>query len=119
MEAICYLVLKLISNNRIYNIFPLNNSFFQFLNSVTLRKACFMTSDLKQKLHRLIDACNDEFLLEEARAVLESPQTGQEFFEELDDEDRETFLEAEEEHEQGHTATHNRLMHQFEAFKKK
>ena len=78
-----------------------------------------MTPDLKQKLHKLIDTCNDEFLLEEARAVLESPQSGQDFFDELDEEDRDTFLEAEEEHEKGHSATHNRLMHQFEAWKKK
>lgn len=78
-----------------------------------------MAPDLKQKLHMLIDSCNDEFLLEEARAVLESPQTGKEFFNELDDEDIETFLEAEEEHEKGHVATHNRLMHQFEEWKKK
>lgn len=78
-----------------------------------------MTTDLKQKLHKLIDSCNDEFLLEEARAVLESPQTAKEFFDELDEEDREEFLEAEEEHEKGHTVTHNRVMHQFEEWKKK
>lgn len=78
-----------------------------------------MAPDLKQKLHMLIDNCNDEFLLEEARAVLESPQTGKEFFDELDEEDRDTFLEAEEEHEKGHSVTHNRLMHQFEGWKKK
>jgi hypothetical protein len=78
-----------------------------------------MSHDLKQKLHMLIDNCNDEFLLEEARAVLESPQTGKDFFDELDEDDRDTFLEAEEEHEQGHSVTHNRLMHQFEEWKKK
>lgn len=102
-----------------YNIFLLNNSFFPVLNGVILRKPYFMTPDLKQKLHLLIDACNDEFLLEEARAVLESPQTGKEFYDELDEEDRDHFLEAEEEHEKGHIVTHNRLMHQFEEFKKK
>jgi hypothetical protein len=78
-----------------------------------------MAPDLKQKLHQLVDNCNDEFLLEEARAVLESSQSGKDFFEELDDEDREAFLEGEEEHDKGHTITHNRLMHQFEDFKKK
>jgi hypothetical protein len=78
-----------------------------------------MTPDLKQKLHMLIDNCNDEFLLEEARAVLESPQSGKDFFDELDEEDRDTFLEGEEEHEKGHSVTHNRLMHQFETWKKK
>jgi len=78
-----------------------------------------MTSDLKQKLHKLIDNCNDEFLLEEARAVLESPQTSQEFLNELDDEDSDAFVEGEEEHEQGHRATHHRLMHQFGEWKKK
>lgn len=78
-----------------------------------------MAPDLKQKLHKLIESCNDEFLLEEARAVLESPQTSQEFLDELDDEDRDAFLEGEEEHEQGHTVTHHRLMHQFGEWKKK
>lgn len=78
-----------------------------------------MNPELKQKLHLLIDNCNDEFLLEEAKAVLESDQTGKEFFDELSDEDKESFLEAEEEHEQGHSITHNRLMHQFEEWKKK
>ena len=63
-----------------------------------------MTPDLKQKLHKLIDSCNDEFLLEEARAVLESPQTADEFFDEL-------------EHDKG--VQHHRVMHQFEAWKKK
>lgn len=76
-----------------------------------------MTPDLKQKLHKLIDSCNDEFLLEEARAVLESPQTADEFFDELDEEDRDTFLEGEDEHDKG--AQHHRVMHQFEAWKKK
>lgn len=78
-----------------------------------------MAHDLKQKLHKLIDSCNDEFLLEEARAVLESPQSGKDFFEELDDDDRDSFLEGEEEHEQGHKLTHDRLMHQFGEWKKK
>jgi hypothetical protein len=99
--------------------FPSKQFFFSTSKFVTLRKPRVMASDLKQKLHKLIDNCSDEFLLEEARAVLESSQTGEKFFEELDEEDRETFLEAEEEHEKGHTVTHQRLMHQFEAWKKK
>ena len=76
-----------------------------------------MAPDLKQKLHKLIDTCNDEFLLEEARAVLESPQTSDAFFDELDDEDRDSFLENEDEHDKG--VSHHRMMHQFEAWKKK
>ena len=78
-----------------------------------------MAPELKQKLHQLVDTCNDEFLLEEARTVLESSQTGKEFFDELDEEDRESFQEGEEEHEGGSRVTHNRLMHQFNEFKKK
>jgi hypothetical protein len=76
-----------------------------------------MVTDLKQKLHKLIDSCNDDFLLEEARAVLESPQTAGEFFNELDDEDRDSFVEGEDEHDKG--ATHHRMMNQFDAWKKK
>ena len=51
-----------------------------------------MAPDLKQKLHLLIDSCNDELLLEEARAVLESTETANEFFDELDEEDRDSFF---------------------------
>ena len=76
-----------------------------------------MVPDLKQKLHKLIDNCNDEFLLEEARSVLESPQTAGEFFDELDEEDRDSFLEGEDEHDKG--VQHQRMMHQFEEWKKK
>lgn len=77
-----------------------------------------MNPDLKQRLHLLVDSCNDDFLLEEAKAVLEANETGKEFWDELDEEDKESFLEAEEEHEQGHSMTHHRLMHQFEEWKK-
>ena len=77
-----------------------------------------MELNLKQKLHQLIDNCNDEYLLEEAKAVLESDQTGKEFWDELSEEDKESFLGGEEEHEQGHSITHNRLMHQFGEWKK-
>ncbi|MBA2330098.1 MAG: hypothetical protein M3413_12020 [Bacteroidota bacterium] len=78
-----------------------------------------MNPELKQRLHQLVDNCNDEFLLEEAKAVLESEQSGKEFWNELDEEDKDLFIETEEEHEQGHSITHNRLMHQFGEWKKK
>jgi len=78
-----------------------------------------MTPDLKQKLHQLVDSCNDEFLLEEARAVLESDKTGKEFWSELDEEDQDSFLELEDEHDLGHPLTHQRIKHQFGEFKKK
>lgn len=77
-----------------------------------------MNTEIKQKLHTLVDNCADEFLLEEAKAVLESSTSGKDFWDELSDEDKE-FLEAEEEHEQGHSVTHSRLMHQFGEWKKK
>ena len=72
-----------------------------------------MEPNLKQKLHQLVDNCSDEFILEEAKAVLESNQAGPAFLDELSEEDRDSFLGGEEEHEQGHSITHNRLMHQF------
>ena len=46
-----------------------------------------MNPDIKQKLHALVDSCADEYLLEEAKAVLESSQSGKEFWDELSDED--------------------------------
>lgn len=78
-----------------------------------------MLTDLKQKLHQLVDSCNDEYLLEEAKAVLESDSSGKDWWDELSEEDKEQFLEGEEEHEKGHSVTHNRLMHQFNEWKKK
>jgi len=78
-----------------------------------------MSPDLKQRLHLLVDNCNDEYLLEEAKVVLESDKTGKDWWDELSEEDKEQFLEGEEEHEQGHPITHNRLMHQFGEWKKK
>lgn len=77
-----------------------------------------MNTEIKQKLHTLVDSCTDEFLLEEAKVVLESSTSGKDFWDALSDEDKE-FLEAEEEHEPGHAVTHSRLMHQFAEWKKK
>ena len=90
-----------------------------FTKGVTLVKLFFMSPDLKQRLHLLVDNCNDEYLLEEAKVVLESDKTGKDWWDELSEEDKEQFLEGEEEHEQGHPITHNRLMHQFGEWKKK
>jgi hypothetical protein len=78
-----------------------------------------MSTDLKQKIHLLVDSCNDEFLLEEAKAVLESDTSGKDFWDELSEEDKDLFLENEEEHDKGHSITHTRLMHQFGEWKKK
>jgi hypothetical protein len=86
---------------------------------LTLSKPVFMNSELKQILHQLVDQCNDEFILDEARAVLESNSTGKEFWDELDDEDKDSFLELEDEHEKGHSITHQRLKHQMGEWKKK
>jgi hypothetical protein len=78
-----------------------------------------MKPELKQKLHLLIDNCNDEYLLEEAKAVLESNNSGKDWWDELSEEEKEEFLEGEEEHEKGHSVTHHRLMHQFGEWRKK
>jgi len=78
-----------------------------------------MNPEIKQKLHSLIDNCNDEYLLEEAKAVLESDKSGKGWWDELSEEEQDEFREAEDEHEQGHSLTHNSLMHQFGEWKKK
>ena len=59
------------------------------------------------------------FGLEEAKAVLESNNSGKDWWDELSDEEKEEFLEGEEEHEKGHSVTHHRLMHQFGEWRKK
>jgi hypothetical protein len=96
---------------------PCHRPFFQYF--VTLRKSVFMHPELKQKLHLLIDNCEDPYLLEEAKAVLESDQSGKDWWNELSEEDKTEFLESEEEHEDGHSKVHSRLMHQFGEWKKK
>lgn len=78
-----------------------------------------MTADIKNELHKLIDNCDNELLLSEAKALLESGPEVKDWWDELTEEDKNLVMESEAEYEKGNFITHTELMQQFETWKKK
>jgi len=78
-----------------------------------------MTSEIKNELHKLIDDCDNELLLSEAKNLLESNKEIKDWWDELTEEDKNLVLESEAEYEKGNFISNNELMQQFEAWKKK
>lgn len=78
-----------------------------------------MTADIKNELHKLIDDCDNELLLSEAKALLESGPDVKDWWDELTEEDKNLVMESEEEYEKGNFITHTELMQQFKTWKKK
>jgi hypothetical protein len=76
-----------------------------------------MDSSIKLQLHQLIDDCNDYFLLEEAKALLEITST--DWWNELTDADRILLQQSESDYEKGHYISHQQLMLQLAEWKKK
>ncbi len=77
-----------------------------------------MNSEIKNELHKLIDNCDNELLLSEARSLLESKEI-KDWWDELSEEDKNLVLESEAEYEKGNFISHEKLMQQFETWKKK
>jgi hypothetical protein len=73
---------------------------------------------VKEQLHHLVDLCNDELLLEEAKAILETSPTG-DWWDELSAEDKNRVQESEQQYERKEFVTHSELMKRFEEWKKK
>ena len=73
---------------------------------------------LKTELHKLIDDCQDDLLLVKAKELLQTADTG-DWWNSLDEKDRNLVMESEAEYEKGDFITHANLMEQFEAWKKK
>ena len=73
---------------------------------------------LKKELHLLIDNCNNEVLLAEAKELLQSADV-KDWWNELTDEDKNLVMESEAEYEKGNFINHAELMQQFEEWKKK
>lgn len=71
-----------------------------------------MTADIKNELHKLIDNCDNELLLSEAKALLESGPEVKDWWDELTEEDKNLVMESEEEYENGNFITHTELMQQ-------
>ena len=76
-----------------------------------------MNTDIKNQLHKLIDNCDNELLLSEAKALLESGKEVKDWWDELTDEDKNLVMESEAEYEKGNFISHAELMKQFESWK--
>lgn len=72
----------------------------------------------KEQLHHLVDLCNNELLLEEAKAILESSPTG-DWWDELSAEDKNRVQESKQQYERKEFVIHSELMKRFEEWKKK
>ncbi|MBN8835769.1 MAG: hypothetical protein J0I09_00775 [Sphingobacteriia bacterium] len=75
-----------------------------------------METQLKKEVLKLVDDCNDEILLQEAKELL---QVEKDWWDELTDEDKNLLNESETEYNKGNFTTHSTLMQEFEAWKKK
>ncbi len=77
-----------------------------------------MNEHIKTELHQLIDRCDNEILLEEAKAVLQSTLI-KDWWDDLSEEDKNLVLESETEYNKGNFISHSNLMKDFEKWKKK
>lgn len=75
-----------------------------------------MSNSIKQELHKLIDQCNNQVLLEEAKELL---KTEIDWWDELSEQDRNLVMESEIQYEKGDFVTHQELMQRFEEWKNK
>ena len=78
-----------------------------------------LNKDIKNVLHKLIDDCDNEMLLSEAKTLLESNKQIKDWWDELTDEDKNLVMESEAEYEKGNFISHKELMQQFEIWKRK
>ena len=72
----------------------------------------------KQELHQLIDNCDNEILLEEAKQLLLSPSV-KDWWNELTQEDKNLVMESEAQYGQGNFTSHHELMQEFAEWRKK
>jgi len=77
-----------------------------------------MKEQIRSELHRLVDSCDNELLLEEAKALLASNQV-KDWWDELTPQDQHLLLESESEYHKGNVITHNDLMDEFRKWKEK
>ena len=64
---------------------------------------------LKKELHQLIDNCNNEMLLAEAKELLQSSDA-KDWWDELTEEDKSLVLESEAQYQKGNFISHKDLM---------
>ncbi len=75
-----------------------------------------MDDSIKQELHQLVDKCDNELLLEDARELL---QSGNDWWDELKETDKSLVMESEAQYNKGNFVSHDELMQRFEEWKKK
>ena len=78
-----------------------------------------MNSDIKNELHKLVDNCENELLLAEAKKLLESASNIKDWWDALTEENKNLVMESETGYEKGNFISHAELMKQFESWKKK
>ncbi len=72
----------------------------------------------KQELHQLIDNCDNQILLEEAKQLLLSSSV-KDWWNDLTQEDQNLLLESEVQYQHDNFVGHQQLMQEFEEWKKK
>ena len=72
----------------------------------------------KEQLHQLIDNCDNQILLEEAKQLLLSSSVT-DWWKDLTSEDKNLLLESEAQYQQGNFISHQQLMQEFDEWKKK
>ena len=72
-----------------------------------------MNTEIKNELHKLIDNCDNELLLSEAKTLLESNKQVKDWWDELTEEDKNLVMKSEAEYEKGNFISHEDLMQQF------
>jgi len=77
-----------------------------------------MSDIIKQELHRLVDRCDNEMLLEEAKVLLEAGDK-KDWWNELSEEDKNLIMESEVQYGKGDFISHEELMKRFDEWKKK
>jgi hypothetical protein len=75
-----------------------------------------MSNSIKQELHELVEKCDNEILLEEARELLRS---GNDWWDDLTEKDQNMVMESETQYGKGDFINHQELMQRFEEWKKK
>ena len=76
-----------------------------------------MNDAIKQQLHLLIDCCDDELILKEAKAIFENISIT-DWWDELTEEDRSLIRESEDQYEKGNYRSHIEVVKDLEWKKK-
>ncbi|MEJ0101204.1 MAG: hypothetical protein WDO19_01010 [Bacteroidota bacterium] len=78
-----------------------------------------METQIKQQLHQLVDQCENEELLEEAKTLLEAGNKEKDWWDDLTETDKNLLMESEVQYGKGDFINHEELIKRFEQWKKK